>query len=65
MQTITAGWAHIRSVLERRRALDERGATFVEYAMLFAFIAVVCIAAVTLIGSTNAESLSSTASMLP
>ena len=65
MRTITAGWARLRSSNPRRWARDERGATFVEYAMLFAFIVIVCIAAVTMIGSTNAESLSSSGSILP
>ncbi|MFP5377840.1 MAG: Flp family type IVb pilin [Acidimicrobiia bacterium] len=49
----------------QRFARDERGASFVEYAMLLALVVVVCVAAVTMIGTTTGESLSSTASRLP
>jgi pilus assembly protein Flp/PilA len=44
----------------RTRAKDERGASLVEYALLVALIAVVCIAAITLLGnnaSTKFESV--------
>jgi len=37
---------------------DERGASLVEYALLVALIAVVCIAAVTALGSTASEKFS-------
>lgn len=39
----------------------ERGATLVEYALLVALIAVVCIAAVTLLGSAASAKFSSVA----
>jgi pilus assembly protein Flp/PilA len=65
MDSITAGWARIGSVLRQRLRHDERGASFVEYAMLLALIAIVCLVAVTMIGNTTGESLSSTASQLP
>ncbi len=39
----------------------ERGATLVEYALLVALIAVVCIAAVTLLGSAASTKFSSVA----
>jgi pilus assembly protein Flp/PilA len=48
-------WHHIQLRLGR----DERGASLVEYALLVALIAVVCIAAIALIG-TSAESKLST-----
>lgn len=44
----------------RTRVNDERGASLVEYALLVALIAVVCIAAITLLGnnaSTKFESV--------
>jgi len=44
----------------RARVGDERGASLVEYALLVALIAVVCIAAITLLGnnaSTKFESV--------
>ena len=52
-----------QTVLEliRRRFVDERGASLVEYALLLALIAVVCIAAVTLLGSQTGDSISRTA----
>ena len=37
---------------------DERGASLVEYALLVALIAIVCIAAVTALGSTTSEKFS-------
>ncbi|HEY4376897.1 MAG TPA: Flp family type IVb pilin [Acidimicrobiales bacterium] len=45
----------IASYVRARFGDDERGASLVEYALLVALIAVVCIAAVTLLGS-NAKS---------
>ena len=47
-----------------RFARDEDGATLVEYALLVALIAVVCIAAVTLIGTRVSGKLNSAASSL-
>jgi pilus assembly protein Flp/PilA len=49
-----AAWA-------RAQAKTERGASLVEYALLVALIAVVCIAAVTLLGSAADEKFSSVA----
>ena len=62
---MTVVWAVLDTALERRVHRDERGASFVEYALLTALIAIVCLAAVTMIGSTTGESLSSTASQIP
>ena len=45
----------IASYVRARFGDDERGASLVEYALLVALIAVVCIAAVTLLGN-NAKS---------
>jgi pilus assembly protein Flp/PilA len=41
------------------RSSSERGASLVEYALLVALIAVVCIAAVTFLGRETADSFSS------
>ena len=46
---------HYLATWLRARVDDERGASLVEYALLVALIAVVCIAAVTLLGG-NASS---------
>ena len=43
---------------------DDRGASLVEYALLLALLAVVCIAAVTALGSTTSESFSVATSKL-
>ena len=43
----------------RARFEDERGASLVEYALLVALIAVVCIAAVTLLGDNASKKFSS------
>lgn len=43
---------------------SERGASLVEYALLIALIAVVCVAAVTFFGSETGRSFSDTASSI-
>jgi pilus assembly protein Flp/PilA len=58
----------IRAVFEwigaRLHVDDERGASLVEYALLLSLIAVVCLAAVTFLGSSASSSYSrSTSSM--
>ena len=55
-------WASCRAVLRRRAG--EAGAAFVEYALLLALIAVVCVAAVTVFGEKTDESFSSSADAL-
>lgn len=50
---LSAGLIQLR-LLVRRFIHDERAATMVEYALMIALIAIVCIAAVELIG-TNAK----------
>ena len=50
--------------LRARFGADERGASLVEYALLVALIAVVCIAAVTLLGQEAETSFSSTGSAI-
>ena len=46
------------------RSLDDRGASLVEYALLLALIAMVCIAAVTALGNTTSGAFSEATSML-
>lgn len=46
------------AVEARRDADHERGANLVEYALLMAFIAAVCVAAVALLGPTTAQPFS-------
>lgn len=46
------------------RSDDQRGASLVEYALLVALIAIVCIAAVTVLGTTTSEQYSEMASYL-
>lgn len=48
----------------RSAVRDERGASLVEYALLTVLIAVVCITAVSVVGTTNAASFSRSASSL-
>jgi Flp pilus assembly pilin Flp len=43
---------------------DERGASLVEYALLVALIAIVCLVAVTYFGSTAAHRMSANASSI-
>jgi pilus assembly protein Flp/PilA len=50
--------------LRARFADSERGASLVEYALLVALIALVCIIAVTILGKEASESFSNTASGL-
>ncbi len=45
-------------------ARDERGASLVEYALMLALIAMVCIAAVSALGSTTSGSFSEATSLL-
>lgn len=44
---------------------DEAGASLVEYALLLALIAVICVAAITFIGESAQESFSSTGDAFP
>ncbi len=50
--------------ISNEEACAERGASLVEYALLLALIAVVCIAAVTTLGGTTAVPYSEVASTL-
>jgi pilus assembly protein Flp/PilA len=53
-------WERIVTV-GRTKVRSERGASLVEYALLVALIAIVCIAAVTLLGTSASTTFSSVA----
>ena len=48
----------------RRLVRDESGATMVEYGLMVALIAVVCIAAVTLLGTNSRDTFDTAASAI-
>ena len=52
------------SYIRARLGLDEKGASLVEYALLVALIAVVCIVAISLLGSNASTKFSNVASQL-
>ncbi len=52
----SAAWNYVKARLNIDG--DERGASLVEYALLVALIAVVCIAAITLLGNNASTKLS-------
>jgi len=51
-------------IVARLKITSDRGASLVEYALLVALIAVVCIAAVTLLGKNASSKFSSVASAI-
>ena len=63
MSVISVCWAWCQANIQTR-IKNERGASLVEYALLLALIAVVCIVAITFIGNKAEESFSETGSAL-
>ena len=57
-------YALLATWLRARSSNSERGASLVEYALLVALIAVVCVVAVQVLGQSTSESFSSTGSGL-
>lgn len=57
---MTRFWCFVQRVLHR----DEQGASLVEYALLVALIAVVCVIAITVLGSNASSKFSGVASSL-
>ena len=55
---------YLTTWISARFDLDERGASLVEYALLVALIAVVCIAAITLLGESTSTKFSTVAGEL-
>lgn len=62
MSMITT-YTFLRTWLDARLQ-DDRGASLVEYALLVALIAIVCIAAITLLGSSASDKFSTVANSL-
>lgn len=63
MTFVTVLWSYA-SAQVRRRISNETGASLVEYALLLAFIAIVCIAAITFLGNRTSEKFDSVGSRL-
>ncbi|MGH9153047.1 MAG: Flp family type IVb pilin [Acidimicrobiales bacterium] len=63
MSLIAVLWSYARAQV-RTRIKDEAGASLVEYALLLAFIAVVCIAAITFLGNRTSAKFDSVGSRL-
>ena len=62
---IVAYWQrHCVPFLRARFGRSERGAALVEYALLVALIAVVCIAAITILGNRTSDKFSQVGSKL-
>jgi len=55
-------WQYGATHLRARFGADERGASLVEYALLVALIAVICIAAITFLGQSASTKFSSVGS---
>jgi len=64
MDIINYWSASVMSLLRGRLRRSDRGASLVEYALLVALIAVVCIIAVSLLGSTASTKFSEVTSAL-
>jgi pilus assembly protein Flp/PilA len=54
----------VRAWLETHLHIDERGASLVEYALLVALIAIVCIAAIAFVGTSASTKFSNVGSNL-
>jgi pilus assembly protein Flp/PilA len=59
-----AAWTDLALWLHSRFGRSERGAGLIEYALLVALIAMVCIIAITLLGSSTSHRFSSVGSAL-
>jgi pilus assembly protein Flp/PilA len=57
-------WNSFATYVRARFGRDERGASLVEYALLVALIAVVCIVAITFIGERASDNFSEVGSRL-
>ena len=64
MDLVTYWHDHVAPYVRARFARTERGASLVEYALLVALIAVVCIVAITFIGSRASDKFSEVGSKL-
>ena len=64
MDLVTYWQQHCAPYLRARFGRDERGASLVEYALLLALIAVVCIAAITFLGKSASTKFSNVGSQV-
>jgi pilus assembly protein Flp/PilA len=64
MDLVTYFHDHVAPFVRARRGRSERGASLVEYALLVALIAVVCIVAITFIGTRASDKFSEVGSKL-
>ena len=64
MDIVTYWTRFVAPYVRARFGRDERGASLVEYALLVALIAVVCIAAVTILGNRASDKFSQVGSRL-
>jgi pilus assembly protein Flp/PilA len=64
MDVVSYWQSLVISVLRPRFARTERGATLVEYAFLVALVAIVCILAITFVGTAASAKFSSAGSSL-
>jgi pilus assembly protein Flp/PilA len=62
MDMITYWTQHVAPFVRARLGRDERGASLVEYALLVALIAVVCIAAISFLGGNASAKFNSVGS---
>ena len=63
--SIVSYWqSFIAPYIQARLGKDERGASLVEYALLVALIAVVCIVAITLLGNNASHKFSEVGSQI-
>jgi pilus assembly protein Flp/PilA len=61
---LSTQWDFVTSYVRARFGDTERGASLVEYALLVALIAVVCIVAVTFIGDSGSDKLNEVGSSI-
>ncbi|QYG92861.1 Flp family type IVb pilin [Iamia sp. SCSIO 61187] len=61
---LSTQWDFVTSYVRARFGDTERGASLVEYALLVALIAVVCIVAVTFIGTSGSDKLNKVGSSI-
>ena len=64
MDIVTYWQRFVAPYIKARFGRDERGASLVEYALLVALIAVVCIGAITILGTRTSDKFSSVGSKL-
>jgi len=61
---IIDSWQFCVTYLRARRGTDERGASLVEYALLVALIAVICIVAIAFLGQSASTKFSTVGSSI-